>query len=163
MTQLYRTSTVGAVLLAALGILVAAGAAEAQGGPFKFVPVPPCRIVDTREAAGPTGGPALAANTDRSFPIRGFCGVPVTAQAVVLNVTVATPTDVGDLRIFPAGTAAPLASVINWLIGDLALANGAIIPLGDDGGGNHAGVHVDMPAGSPGTVHLILDATGYFE
>jgi hypothetical protein len=159
--QPYRTGA--AVLLAALGIVLAAGAAEAQGGPFKFVPLAPCRIVDTRGAAGPTGGPVLVANTDRSFPIRGFCGVPATAQAVVFNVTTATPTDVGDLRVFPAGTAAPLASVINWLVGDLALANGAIIPLGDDGGGNHVAVHVDMPLNSPGVVHLILDATGYFE
>jgi hypothetical protein len=160
-SQGYRT--LGAVLLAALGLLLAAGAAEAQGGPFKFVPLAPCRIVDTRGAAGPTGGPVLLANSDRSFPIRGACGVPGTAQAAVFNVTVATPTDVGDLRIFPAGTAAPLASVINWLTSDLALANGAIIPLGDDGGGNHVAVHVDMPLGSAGTVHLILDVTGYFE
>lgn len=155
--------TGGAVLLGVLGVLLAAGSAGAQSGPFRFAPLAPCRIVDTREAAGPTGGPGLLANADRSFPIKGACGVPDAAQAVVLNVTIAAPTDLGDLRIFPAGTPAPLASVINWVTGDLAVANGAIIPLGLDVSGNHVTVHVDMPLGSTGQVHLILDATGYFQ
>ena len=57
----------------------------------------------------------------------------------------------------------PLASVINWTTADYAVANGAIIPLGLDGTGNHATVMVDMVPGSKGTVHLILDVTGYLE
>src|SRR5262249_25194496 len=41
--------------------------------------VPPCRVADTRGAVGPYGGPALAANLDRSFTIPGQCGLPPTA------------------------------------------------------------------------------------
>ncbi len=142
-------------------VLALVPCAEA-GGPFSFFSLSPCRVVDTRNANGPTGGPVLAANATRSFPILGACGVPATAQAVVFNVTITQPTDFGDLRIFPAGTTMPLASVINWVTSDFAVANGAIIPVGSSGG-NHISVHVDMPTGSSGTVHVILDVTGYFE
>ncbi len=152
----------GKAALGALGMLLVAGVAE-PAGPFQFVPLTPCRIVDTRNPPGPTGGPALAANTQRSFPIVAMCGVPGTAAAVAMNVTVAQPTDFGDLRIWPAGTSVPLASVINWVPSDLAVANGAIIPLGTDGSGNHVTVQCDMPPGSTGNVHLILDVTGYFQ
>ncbi len=58
----------GKAALGALGMLLVAGVAE-PAGPFQFVPLTPCRIVDTRNPPGPTGGPALAANTQRSFPI----------------------------------------------------------------------------------------------
>ncbi len=153
-------ATVGRVALIA-AVLALVPRAEA-GGPFSFFSLSPCRVVDTRNAAGATGGPALAANATRGFPILGACGVPATAKAVVFNVTITQPTDFGDLRAFPAGTTMPLASVINWVTSDFAVANGAIIPVGSSGG-NHVSIHVDMPVGSSGTVHVILDVTGYFE
>ena len=106
-------------------------------------------------------GPRIGTQA-RSFPILGACGVPPTAQAVAFNITVTGPTDYGDIRIYPAGTPMPLASAINWVASDWAVANGAIIPLGSSGS-DHVSVWVDMPAGSTGTVHLILDVTGYFE
>ncbi len=156
--SLVRTGRVAVAAAAALAPVTLADAA----GPYSFFSLAPCRVVDTRNAAGATGGPALAANSRRDFPILGACGVPSTAQAVAFNVTVVSPTDFGDIRMFPAGTAMPLASVINWVGSDWAVANGAIIPVGASGG-NHVSVWVDMPAGSTGTVHLILDVTGYFE
>jgi hypothetical protein len=152
--------------LAVAAALVAVGALAADavaGGPFALFPLTPCRVVDTRNPPGPSGGPTLHANTQRSFPIQGACGVPATAQAVVFNVTVVAPTDLGDLRIFPAGTPVPFASVINWVTTDFAVANGALIPLGSDGLGNHVTVLVDMIPGSPGQVDLVLDVTGYFQ
>ena len=147
-----------ALAVTALGLVSPAEA----GGPYSFFSVSPCRVVDTRWAAGPTGGPALNANANRDFPILGACGVPATAKAVVFNVTIAAPTDFGNLRLYPAGTTPPLASVINWVTSDAALANGAIVPVGLSGA-NHLGVRCDMSAGSTGKVHLILDVTGYFE
>lgn len=36
-----------------------------------FYPVTACRIADTQNAAGPLGGPSLAAQSTRSFPIQG--------------------------------------------------------------------------------------------
>jgi hypothetical protein len=158
--SVHGTTLAAAAALVAVGVL--AGDVVA-GGPFALFPLTPCRVVDTRNPAGPTGGPTLNANTQRSFPIKGACGVPMTAQAVVFNVTVVEPTDLGDLRMFPAGTTAPLASVINWVPTDFAVANGALIPLGDDGLGHHVTVLVDMIPGSKGQVDLVLDVTGYFQ
>ncbi len=34
-----------------------------------FFPITPCRVVDTRLAAGPLGGPSLAASVARTFPV----------------------------------------------------------------------------------------------
>ncbi len=147
-----------ALLPALLALVPRAEAA----GPYSFFSVSPCRVVDTRNPTGPTGGPKLNANVARSFPILGPCGVPGTAQAVVFNVTITEPTDFGDIRIYPAGTTMPNASVINWVTTDFAVANGAIVPVALSGG-NHVTVQVDMIPASPGQVHLILDVTGYFQ
>lgn len=53
-----------------------------------FTALTPCRVIDTRDATGPTGGPALQANGTRVFPIAGSCGVPSSAVAAAANVTV---------------------------------------------------------------------------
>jgi hypothetical protein len=150
----------GMVALVFVGSLMYAGTASAQG-PLSFNPVQPCRIVDTRGPAGPTGGPALAANANRDFPILGSCALPNDAVAVVFNVTIVQPTANGNLRMFPAGTAAPNASILNWSAGDGATPNGAII-LAGSAGGNHVTVRNDMPGSTTGTVHVIIDTNGYF-
>jgi hypothetical protein len=154
------SARIGRLVLAVVALALVPRA-EA-GGPYSFFSLSPCRVVDTRNATGATGGPSVGANSTRSFPILGACGVPLTAQAVVLNVTVVSPTDFGDLRMFPAGTTMPLASVINWVTSDFAIANGIILPVATSGG-NHVSVRADMPTGSTGKVHVVLDVTGYFE
>jgi hypothetical protein len=131
-------------------------------GPFSFFTLNPCRIVDTRDPNGPLGGPILVAGTSRNFPILGACGVPLDAAAAVLNVTITQPNALGNLRLYPAGTPLPGASTINWLPADASVANGAIVPMGTDGAGNHLSVQTDMSPGT-GTVHLIIDVTGYFK
>ena len=141
--------------------LVVAGAAVAQAaGPYQFYSVTPCRIVDTRRVTGVTGGPALANQAVRNFPIQGQCGVPSTAKAAVLNVTIASPSNAGYLILFPYGTAQPLVSTINWAAGEPALANGAIVPLGTDPT-LQLSVYSELYGG--GTVQAILDVTGYFQ
>src|ERR1700675_4196257 len=143
----------------ALGLL-AARAAEAAG-PYQFFSVPPCRIADTRNAVGPTGGPALAGGAPRNFPITGLCNVPNTAKAAVLNVTLVQPSQDGFLLIWPYNTAMPVVSTINAAAGEPAIANGAIVPLTTDPNLN---ISVVYGTGAPGgTAHVILDVTGYFQ
>ena len=117
--------------------------------------MPPCRLADTRDPAGASGGPALAANTTRAFPVAGLCGVPEGVSAVAVNVTVVAPTAAGNLRLFPAGAPAPNASTINFPEGRTR-ANNAVLPLGADG---KIAVQCDMAVG---TTHFLLDVTGYF-
>ncbi|MCM3875474.1 MAG: zinc-dependent metalloprotease, partial [Thermoanaerobaculia bacterium] len=62
----------------------------------------PCRAVDTRNAAGPLGGPALGAGASRTFTLAGACGIPLAARVVSANVAVVNPTAGGDLVVYPA-------------------------------------------------------------
>jgi FtsP/CotA-like multicopper oxidase with cupredoxin domain len=116
----------------------------------------PCRIADTRLAVGPQGGPALAAGTSRNFGVAGICGVPPTAKAVAVNVTVVNATATGNLTVYPAGSTVPLASTVNFRA-VAARANNAVVSLGASGS---VGVFCSMPSG---TADFVLDVTGYFE
>jgi hypothetical protein len=60
-------------------------------GPLQFYSATPCRIVDTRNANGITGGPQMGALQVRNFPMRGYFGITSTAVAVSLNVSVVPP------------------------------------------------------------------------
>jgi glucose/arabinose dehydrogenase len=122
----------------------------------RFHTLTPCRVADTRNAAGPYGGPALIANTTRTFTMTGRCGIPATARAVSLNVTVTQPTALGDLRLFPGGAQLPGTSTINFNAGQTR-ANNALLPLNTAG---DLSVRCVMPTGS---VHLVLDVNGYME
>jgi len=124
-----------------------------------FYTLAPCRVADTRNPVGPSGGPALAANSTRAFPVSGICGVPADAKAVQIVLTVVNETDFGDLRLFPTGGTAPLASTINFAVNHVR-ANNAIIPLGT---GGQMSVTCDMPPGSTGTTHFLFDVSGYFK
>ena len=135
-------------------VLTAAGVAvevRQEPGGADLYTVPPCRVLDTRL---PTDGPALAAGTERVFPVAGLCGIPATARAVSLNVTVAAPTDRGHLRLYPGDTPTPTASTINYLTGQNR-ANNAIVPLGADG------TLAVFCGQSAGTTHVVVDVNGY--
>lgn len=138
------------------------------GGPYQYFAITPCRIADTRFANGnancPATGncqPAISGNAAaRAFTVQGLCGVPSGAAAATLNITIVTPmmtVQNGFLTIYPSGTTQPTVSTINFTNSDTALANGAIVPL--------AATAPDLNVffGGAGTVHLIIDVTGYFE
>ncbi|MFN2387200.1 MAG: hypothetical protein ABR576_13110 [Thermoanaerobaculia bacterium] len=126
-------------------------------GPLRFHTLAPCRVLDTRNPAGPRGGPALAGSSARLFGMAGVCGVPASARSVSANVTVTGPAASGNLRFYPGDAGPPLASAINFRPGQTR-ANNAILRLSGDGA---AAVFVANDA--PATVHFILDVTGYFE
>jgi hypothetical protein len=119
--------------------------------------VAPCRLADTRNPSGPSGGPALSANATRAFPVSGLCNIPPDARAVAVNVTAVGATAAGDLRLFPAGETLPLASAVNFVPGR-ARAGNAVVPLGL---GGEVAVRCDMSAA--GSTHVVLDAYGYFK
>jgi hypothetical protein len=121
-----------------------------------FFTVVPCRLLDTRNTAAPLTGPPLSGGTDRVFVLTGSCGIPSTAKAVSLNVTVTGPTAAGDLRLYPAETPRPLVSTINYQMAQTR-ANNAVAGLGAAG---DLAVRCDQASG---TVHLIIDVNGYFQ
>jgi hypothetical protein len=120
-----------------------------------FYTLQPCRLFDTRDPAGPLGGPGLSAQTQRGFPVALSCGLPATARAISANATVTQATGAGYVVLF-AGDAAPWTSTINYRAGQTR-ANNVVLgvtPLGS--------VSVGCGALS-GSAHVILDVNGYFE
>jgi hypothetical protein len=124
--------------------------------PANFYTLTPCRVLDTRSAAGPYGGPALSAQATRLFTLAGQCGIPADAKVVSLNVTVTNGTSLGDLRLFPGSSTPPLASTINFRAGQTR-ANNALVTLSATG---ILSVLDDQPTGQ---VQLIVDTNGYFK
>jgi hypothetical protein len=125
---------------------------------IKFFTVTPCRIVDTRNANGPLGGPELASGTPRGFVLTGSCGIPTSAKAISVNVTITQPGAGGDLRLYNADlTSPPIVSTINFQTADTR-ANNAVLQLPGSGSGT-----IDVKLDSAAGVHFILDVNGYFQ
>ncbi len=143
-------------------------ASYTSGIASSFTPVNPYRIADTRSGSGePYAGQTIAPHGVLTVKVGGTtplgntnsgAGVPITATAVVLNVTVATSDASGYLTVWPAGLARPLASSINY--GNIDSGNGTIIasqvivPLGSGGG-----ISIYNPSGY---TNVVVDVEGWF-
>lgn len=123
-----------------------------------FVPITPCRIVDTRAK----GGPVSAA---RSFYVAGSthfadqggtsggCAVPASATAVSANVVATGAKKSGYVKGYPAGSAAPTASVLNFATASIANDLSLAVRPGTAQG-------LTLAANTP--VQLVVDLTGYY-
>lgn len=121
-----------------------------------YYSLPPCRLVDTRRVAVPLGGPALAGGGTRRFDLAGVCGVPATATALSLNVTIVNPSVSGFLTAYGAGLAVrPNTSTLNFKPGRTR-ANNAVLAVSSD---QLASLDIYL---SGGVADVVLDVTGYF-
>ena len=128
-----------------------------------YTPINPCRILDTRATvAGP-----LAANVARTFD--GYstnfaaqggtgsgCGIPNGVAALAMNVYAVNPTNLGFIKVWPANATEPDVSTVNYQVGIIAIATGALVPV-DQANSNR------FTAKSPATVDFIADVVGYFK
>jgi hypothetical protein len=124
-------------------------------GTLFFVPMTPCRVVDTRNASGPLGGPAIAGGSSRDFTLpSGSCGIPSTALAYSLNAAM-IPGGKGWITIWPTGQTQPGTASVNSPDGRVK-SSGAIVQAGTGGA-------ISVYA-SPTTVstNVALDVNGYF-
>ncbi len=120
---------------------------------LRLVPITPCRVVDTRKPNGTFGGPPIAAQSSRDFPLRsGACGIPANTAAYSLNVTVVPRGPLGYLTVWPAGSARPSTSTLNSTDGRIK-ANASIVPAGTSGA-------ISVYASNP--TDVVLDINGYF-
>ena len=129
-----------------------------------FVPVTPCRIIDTRIAGG-----VIPANGTRSFDVSETtnyatqggdttdCGVGAAGPfaAAVINFTVVTPTAAGYVTAYPFGTTKPLAATLNYTAGDIR-GNLAVVKLNQDDASQ------DLSVFSYADTHLVADLVGYY-
>jgi hypothetical protein len=122
---------------------------------LEFVPLTPCRVVDTRGPNGNFGGPPIAGGTSRSFALpSGTCpNIPADAAAYSLNVTVVPSRQLGYLTAWPTGYTRPLTSIMNSLDGRVK-ANAVILPAGDGG---------SVSVFATDTTNVVLDIDGYFK
>jgi hypothetical protein len=122
-----------------------------------FYAVSPCRLVDTRNAAGPdAGAPALAPGEARVVGTAQKCRIPATAAAVSVNVTVTGPAAPGHFTLYAADGTLPVASQLSFSAGQTR-AGATIVPLALDATGFR------VLNGSGGSSHLVVDVNGYFE
>jgi hypothetical protein len=147
-----------------------AAAALAVVGPLSFHTISPQRYLDTRfDGGGPF--PPQGANNEFFFFDFGapdyFAGgfpneVPPEARAIACNLTVTGGTSNGNLRAFPANSdVIPLVSNVNWSARQ-TVANYAIVAAASPNEGDFqasVGLH---NASTTGSVHVIVDISGYF-
>ncbi|MBK9964477.1 MAG: hypothetical protein IPP07_06070 [Holophagales bacterium] len=123
-----------------------------------FHSVTPCRAVDTRGADGTFGGPALAAGAIRAFPLAtAACGVPATAKAVAVNVTVTQPGAAGTVSIVPSDAGTPQTTTVAFLAGQTR-AGSAVVGVAAGGQAS-----VSLANGSASKTHVLIDVAGYFQ
>jgi hypothetical protein len=122
-----------------------------------FFPLPPCRLIDTRNAVGPLGGPALQGQQSRTFALTGICGIPATAKVLAVSMVALQATANGHITLFPTGQPVPTTSAVNFVPGRSRAGNG-VLQLNPSGAMNA----FDGQA-TGNTVHFVLDVYGYFE
>ena len=121
------------------------GSTLATGSGDVFVGTTPNRILDTR------GGGAIPGN---SFMTLTVAGVPASAHAAVLNVTVTNPTAASYLTVWPDGASRPLASDLNF-VGGLTVANLVVVQLG---GASKVDIY-----NAYGSVDVVVDLVGWYQ
>jgi hypothetical protein len=132
------------------------GTLTAFAGPpaMSFYTVQPCRLVDTRSVSD---GPALSGGIARALHMTGRCGVPDTAAALSVNVTVTQAGAPGYLRLDAAGSPASVFSTLNYALGQTR-TNNAILALSSTGD-----VTASATQSAGRTVHVVIDVNGYFQ
>jgi hypothetical protein len=127
--------------------------AVSAGDKFQFVApsvytaVTPTRLLDTRNS-----GNTLGSGGSLNLAIGGVGPVPANASAVVLNVTAVNQSSGGFFTVFPAGSAPPKASNLNWPA-HKTVSNLVTVGLG--------GGQVTIYNGV-GSVDVVVDLQGYY-
>jgi len=118
-----------------------------------YNPVVPSRILDTRTGNGAPVAP-VGPGAFINLQVTGRGGVPALGvSAVALNVTVTNPTLGGYLTIYPAGSALPLASNLNFPAG-ATVPNRVVVKLGTGG-------QIAIFNGY-GSTNVVVDVNGWF-
>lgn len=130
-----------------------------------FVPITPCRIIDTRVSGG-----AIAANTTRNFDVTStssYAGQGGSATdcngagnagsyaAAAINFVAVTPSAGGYITAFPLNASQPTASTLNYTAGAV-VANFAVVRLDQTAAADEMSVYTFAQT------HLVADIVGYY-
>jgi hypothetical protein len=171
------SATIGAVTASALGSQNDPGPA---GDPAprilgngitenNYVPIIPCRILDTRKGMG-----KFQVNQPKAIDVRGSdttfttqggnpggCGVPNSASAVEVTIT-AIDSGSGFLRAWPANLTQPNATFLNYDSAFNVGNTGSITLCGANGLACQANKDMNLQAYGSAT-HLVVDVAGYYQ
>lgn len=156
-----RWAAIGAAIAVTLGGggLGVVNAIQTSGERATYVPITPCRLLDTRAAAGVPGrhtpvGPGET-HTQSAHGDNGQCtAIPADATALTLNVTALDATSPTYLTFWPADQAQPNASHLNPDVGAPPTPNAVNVDLSAAGQ-----FKIFNERGSTG---VIVDITGYY-
>jgi len=155
-----RWAAIGAAVAVTIGIGggIAITNAVGEGAPSAFVPITPCRLLDTRadSSVGPRKTPLTAGETfvQQVTGTNGNCTIPAGTQGVAFNVTVVNGTATSFLSVWPSDASKPLVSSLNWLAGTPPIPNKVDVRLSADGKVSFFN--------NGGTVDLVADVVGYY-
>lgn len=142
------TAALGAGLL--VGVVASAAPASAAIAPgARFVGVDPVRLVDTRDGVG-----ALGPGGTLTLDLRDR--VPITASAVVLDLTADAPTQAGYLTVYAADGAQPATSNLNKRAGETR-SNSVTATLPADGSRRLVIVN------QAGSTQVVVDLFGFYD
>jgi hypothetical protein len=128
------------------------------GGSGTFRPTQPTRVVDTRDRYRSamnlgTAGSAITPLTTKTLLLAGQRGIPSTAKAVTIIVTVVTPTTGGSITVWggACGASPPVKTIT--FVSRHTIANTTQVALG-----TNRSVCIRSSAGA----HLVIDITGWW-
>ena len=157
-----RWAAIGAAVAVSLGAGgLGIARATAPGGASAYVPIVPCRLVDTRPESnvgpqtGPLVGPDAALTVDGWGDVAGDCDLPTGTTGLQLNVTAVGATQLTNLRFYPAGAATPTASNLNPAPGEPPTPNAVAVSL--DAATGRFNVFNRF-----GAVDVVIDVQGYY-
>jgi hypothetical protein len=159
-TSRTRWAAIGAAVAVSFGAggLMSASATLGSGERSVFVPIVPCRLMDTRPAPETVGARStpIGANETHTISVlgaNGNCSIPADATGLSMNVTAIGGTASSFLTVFPSGAAKPLASNLNWTAGQAPVPNAVTVDVPADGKVSFYNL--------TGTVNVAADIVGY--
>ncbi|MDW3212479.1 MAG: hypothetical protein R8G01_00660 [Ilumatobacteraceae bacterium] len=156
-----RWAAIGALVATTLGGGGVAIVSAAQpDGALAFVPIAPCRVMDTRAefAVGPRTSPLGTGETytvNTTTSDTGNCTeIPLTARSVSMNVTAIDATLPTFIVVWATGTTQPAVSNLNPVPGSPPTPNAVTTGINANG-------QFDV-FNLQGDVHVIADVNGYY-
>ena len=125
----------------------------------RFHSVTPCRVLDTR-ITGPSLGNVASEWDAKWVALTEVCGIPASARAVAVNVTVTGATGSGHLTAFTDRL--PIVSTLNFRAGQTR-GNSAVLALDALGYIKLRAVLVSDVVYPFPVAHVIIDVSGYFQ
>ncbi len=136
-----------------------------------YTAINPARLADTRCSESPAPSycaaenlpsananlTSIAAGGTENITVTGVDSIPITATAVVINVTAVNMTANGYLSIYPEGSTSPVVSSLNWTATSAMVTNLVTVPVNTTNGE----ITIEN-GGKEGTVYFVVDIEGYY-